>query len=236
MKEIIIYTDGSCLHNPGRGGWAAVIMDGEERTEISGGALLSTNNRMEIRAAIEALRALSRSHSTRQRVVIHTDSQLLVNSIMKGWAQKWRANNWKRNRTDKAENPDLWAILLDELQKHDVRFEWTKGHAGTVENERCDVLAKAAAERASEHDEVYERHVGRAVATPTAVQKNATPTLFDAEEQAPTLPKGAMKGYIVTTNHAASTIQIEHATNGRLTIEFQELPGVLAAIKHALAK
>ncbi|MBL7998129.1 MAG: ribonuclease HI [Candidatus Kapabacteria bacterium] len=178
MNPIIIYTDGSCLNNPGRGGWAAVLNDGEDYSEISGGVVLSTNNRMEIRAAIEAIRTTPRSDA--RKVLLYTDSRLLVDSIMKGWAVKWQANNWKRNKNDRAENPDLWAALLAELHGRDVEFVWTKGHAGTPENERCDILAKSEAEHATESDSYYEElsrtGIPPAFAAPAMPERKKLPT------------------------------------------------------------
>ena len=142
-KEVIIYTDGGCLGNPGPGGYGAVLKYGKHVKEISAGFRLTTNNRMEITAAIEALRSLK--PGKKNSVVIYSDSQLLVNAMSKGWAVKWKDNGWKRNRKDKALNPDLWEKLLDEAKKHNLRFVWVKGHANIPENERCDKLSKAAA-------------------------------------------------------------------------------------------
>ncbi|MEI7812063.1 MAG: ribonuclease HI [Ignavibacteria bacterium] len=141
LKHVIIYTDGGCLGNPGPGGYGAVVIYKDRRKELSGGYRLTTNNRMEITGAIEALSALK----DKCRVTLYTDSQYLVNSIMKGWARKWKANGWKRNKTDLAVNIDLWEKLLKLLENHEVEFRWVKGHAGHAENERCDVLAKQSA-------------------------------------------------------------------------------------------
>lgn len=120
-----------------------MMLFGEYRKELSGGFRRTTNNRMELLGAIEGLRALKERCS----VKLHTDSQYVVNAIEKGWAAKWRANGWMRNKTDKAVNPDLWEQLLKLCQQHDVKFIWVKGHSGNKENERCDVLAVAAAQR-----------------------------------------------------------------------------------------
>ncbi len=140
-KSIIIYTDGACIGNPGPGGYGAVLLYNGNRKELSGGYRLTTNNRMEILAAIIALESLK----DRCRVTLHTDSQYLVNAIEQGWAKKWRTNRWMRNKKDKAINPDLWARLLGLCDQHDVNFVWVKGHAGNRENERCDRLAWQAA-------------------------------------------------------------------------------------------
>lgn len=141
-SKVIIYTDGGCSGNPGPGGWGAVLLWGTHRKEFSGGFRKTTNNRMEIFAIISALRALNRPCA----VAIYTDSQYVVNSINQGWARRWQANGWKRNKKERAENPDLWGELLELLDKHSVEFHWVKGHAGTPENERADRLAVAASQ------------------------------------------------------------------------------------------
>ena len=141
-KPVTIYTDGACLGNPGPGGFGAVLLFGSNRRELSGGFSLTTNNRMEMMAAIVALEALKEPC----RVTLYSDSKYLVDAISLGWAERWRANGWKRNRHDAAMNPDLWARLLDLCQRHNVEFCWVRGHSGTKENERCDRLAFAAAQ------------------------------------------------------------------------------------------
>ena len=141
MNKITIYTDGACTGNPGAGGYGAVLLRDRDRQEISGGYRLTTNNRMEMMAAIAALKSLEEQSS----VTLHSDSKYLVDAVTKGWAKKWQANGWKRNKKDKAKNPDLWQELLDLCQQHQVDFVWVKGHAGIPENERCDKLAVAAA-------------------------------------------------------------------------------------------
>ncbi|WP_028581216.1 ribonuclease HI [Desulfogranum japonicum] len=153
MKQVEIYTDGGCLGNPGPGGYGAILTFGEHRKELSGGYALTTNNRMELMACIKALEALKFPC----KVTITSDSKYVVDSMTKGWAKRWRANNWKRNSKDKAENPDLWAILLDLAEQHTVDFVWVKGHDGHTENERCDQLAKeAASANALEKDGGYD--------------------------------------------------------------------------------
>lgn len=140
-KEVTIYTDGACIGNPGPGGYGTVLICGPHRKQLSGGYRLTTNNRMEIMAAIAGLRALKSPCV----VTLYTDSQYLCNSIAKGWAKRWRANSWKRNKKGKALNADLWEQLLDICDQHQVEFVWVEGHAGDPENERCDQLAAAAA-------------------------------------------------------------------------------------------
>ena len=107
---------------------------------MSGGYRLTTNNRMELLAVIKALEALNQPC----QVTLHSDSRYVVDAIAKGWAKKWRANGWQRNKREKAVNPDLWGTLLDLCEKHEVEFRWVRGHAGDVENERCDRLAVEA--------------------------------------------------------------------------------------------
>ncbi len=142
--EITIYSDGACLGNPGPGGYGVVLLWGAKRKELSAGYRLTTNNRMEILAVIKALQAISTKK--RYKIKVYTDSGLIVNAFNQGWLTKWEQNGWKRNKKDKVLNVDLWKRLLDEVEKHDVEFIWVKGHANIPENERCDELAKAAAE------------------------------------------------------------------------------------------
>ncbi len=142
-KEVIIYTDGACLGNPGSGGYGVVLLYSQHRKELSGGFRLTTNNRMEIMAAIVGLLALK----TKCYVTLYTDSKYLVDAVMKGWAKRWQANGWKRNQKEKAKNPDLWQQLLDLCAQHEVKFVWVKGHAGNRENEYCDRLAVKAAQQ-----------------------------------------------------------------------------------------
>ena len=139
--QIQIHTDGACLGNPGPGGYGVVMRYGDHSRELSGGYRLTTNNRMELLAAIRGLEALNRPC----QVVLYSDSKYVVDAIGKGWAVKWRANGWMRNKREKAVNPDLWAKLLDLCATHDVEFRWVRGHSGVADNERCDRLAVAAA-------------------------------------------------------------------------------------------
>ena len=142
--EIVIYTDGGSINNPGPGGYGAVICaDGEQR-EISGGFRLTTNNRMEMTACIAALREVAGSGKP---VRVFSDSSYLVNGISKGWAKKWRDNGWRKADRAPAINADLWAELLDLLAGQKVTLNWVKGHAGNPLNERCDQLAVASARR-----------------------------------------------------------------------------------------
>ena len=137
--NVTIYTDGACSGNPGPGGYGAILMYGSHKKELSGGNANTTNNRMELMGVITALKALNRPC----QVDLYTDSQYVVNAIEKGWARKWQANGWMRNRKDKALNSDLWQMLLDLLEVHQVTFHWVKGHAENPYNNRCDELAVA---------------------------------------------------------------------------------------------
>ena len=141
MKHVTLYTDGACSNNPGPGGYGVVLLYDSHRKELSKGYRKTTNNRMEILAAIAGLEALKEPC----RVALYSDSQYLVNAIEKGWAERWQANGWMRNKKEKAVNPDLWERLLKLCEIHKVKFEWLRGHAGHDENERCDELATAAA-------------------------------------------------------------------------------------------
>ncbi|MFQ5616432.1 MAG: ribonuclease HI [Anaerolineales bacterium] len=135
--SVVIYTDGACTGNLGPGGVGVLLVRGAHRKELSAGYRLTTNNRMELMAAIIGLRALEKP----VKVTLYTDSKYLVDAVTKGWARRWRANGWRRNKREKAKNPDLWRELLDLCDQHDVRFRWVKGHDGNLENERCDQLA-----------------------------------------------------------------------------------------------
>lgn len=139
--KVVLFTDGSSLGNPGPGGYGIVLRFGTARKELSGGFRRTTNNRMELMAAIAGLEALTRPSP----VVLFSDSRYLVNGMTKGWALRWRRNHWMRTRIEQAENPDLWERLLHLCEKHQVTFCWLRGHAGHSENERCDQLAVAAA-------------------------------------------------------------------------------------------
>jgi ribonuclease HI len=141
--KVVIYTDGGAVDNPGPGGYGVVLRYKGHRKELSGGFRSTTNNRMELLACIEGIKALKNPCE----VVLYSDSKYVVNGITKGWAKKWQANGWKRSKKEKAENVDLWEQLLGLCQQHDVEFRWVRGHAGNPDNERCDQLAMQAASR-----------------------------------------------------------------------------------------
>jgi ribonuclease HI len=157
LKHVTIYTDGACLGNPGPGGYGVVLLHGSNRKELSKGFRRTTNNRMELLAAIAGVEVLKNAC----RVTLYSDSQYLVNAMENGWAERWRKNGWRRNKQEAALNPDLWDRLLGLCEIHRVKFQWVRGHAGTPENERCDELAQAAARGADlAIDQVYERGMG----------------------------------------------------------------------------
>lgn len=137
MKEINIYTDGACSGNPGKGGWGAVLVYKGTEKEISGGSADTTNNRMELTAVIEALKQLKEVCN----VTLTTDSKYVCDAVTKGWVYSWKKNGWKKADKKPALNVDLWEELLPLLEKHNVTFNWVKGHNGHPYNERCDRLA-----------------------------------------------------------------------------------------------
>lgn len=142
LKHVDIYTDGACRGNPGRGGWGAILVYGAVEKELSGGEAETTNNRMELTAAIEALAALREPCE----VTLTSDSKYLTDAVTLGWARSWKAHGWKRADRSPALNVDLWERLLHLLEIHDVTFVWVKGHDGHPYNERCDCLATAFAD------------------------------------------------------------------------------------------
>jgi len=135
-----IYTDGGCEPNPGPGGYGAVLVHPRKRAEVSGGFRKTTNNRMEIFAAIAGLELLKQPC----KVTLYSDSQYVVKAMSEGWVAAWKKKSWWRTRTERPENVDLWQRLDALCQTHQVEFRWVKGHAGHLENERCDQLAMAA--------------------------------------------------------------------------------------------
>ena len=141
FPRVEIFTDGACRGNPGPGGWAALLRTGDKEREISGGEPLTTNNRMELRAAIEALTALKRPCS----VELHTDSSYVRDGITK-WIHAWQRNGWRTSDKKPVKNADLWEQLIDAAERHRVKWHWVKGHSGHPENDRVDALACAEAD------------------------------------------------------------------------------------------
>jgi ribonuclease HI len=158
LKQIEAFTDGGCIGNPGPGGYGVILRHGTYEREFSRGYRRTTNNRMEILAAVVALEALKE----RCAVKLYSDSEYLVKMMQGGFPRKWESNGWRRGKGERALNPDLWGRLLRLCEQHQVDFVWVRGHAGHPQNERCDRLATAAA-RASDLavDDGYERSQGK---------------------------------------------------------------------------
>jgi ribonuclease HI len=162
LTKVIIHTDGGCLGNPGVGGWAAVLEAGKYSREISGGEPATTNNRMELRAAIEALNLLNKPCA----IEMHTDSQYVRNGITK-WVAGWKKNGWKTAAKQPVKNEDLWRALDEAASRHQVKWHWVKGHAGHADNERCDQLCWQAM------DEIKKRHTHQQLAAALTAFKAA---------------------------------------------------------------
>ena len=139
MKEVTLYTDGACSGNPGPGGWGAILIYKDIKKEMSGGDKETTNNKMELTAAIEGLSALKEPC----RVKLYSDSKYLIDGITKDWAKSWRAKGWKKSDGKPALNIDLWEKILELDEYHEIEYIWVKGHAGNPYNEKCDRLAVA---------------------------------------------------------------------------------------------
>jgi ribonuclease HI len=155
LKTVEIYTDGACKGNPGPGGFGVLLKYGKYRKKISGGVRWTTNNRMELRALVEALAALKEPVHAR----IHTDSQYLIGGLGKGWIKKWKRNNWQTREKTNVQNRDLWERLDGLMQVHTTEFRWVKGHADDADNNLCDHLAVNARKGKEKLgvDEGYER-------------------------------------------------------------------------------
>jgi ribonuclease HI len=142
VKRVALFTDGASLGNPGPGGWAALLRYGRRERLLSGGEPCTTNNRMELKAAVEGLLALKEPCE----VDLYTDSQYLERAFAQGWLERWQKNGWRRAEGGPVKNQDLWQALLKAMAPHRVRFHWVKGHAGHPENERVDREARRRAE------------------------------------------------------------------------------------------
>lgn len=142
MKHVDIYTDGACRGNPGVGGWGAILVYACIEKELSGGEKLTTNNRMELTAAIEGLGALRE----RCHVTLYSDSTYLTNAINKGWLRSWQAKGFMKTKSEPVPNKDLWQRIIELIEYHEVEFVWVRGHHGHEYNERCDRLATAFAD------------------------------------------------------------------------------------------
>ena len=137
IRDVNIYTDGACKGNPGPGGWGAILVAGKHEKEMSGGEASTTNNRMELLGAITAFEALRYPC----RVVFTSDSRYVIDGLEKGWAVSWRKKGWIKSDKKPALNPDLWEVLLNLTEKHEMHYHWVKGHADNPWNNRCDELA-----------------------------------------------------------------------------------------------
>ena len=167
LKKVIAYTDGACINNPGPGGYGVVLLYDKHKKELSEGFRLTTSNRMEIWAAIAALKALK----TKCAVTIYSDSKYLVDSVSQGWVYRWKENGWKRNNNE-VPNADLWMQLLKLCRQHEIELVWVKGHDGNPGNKRADQLSKRAADQENlVTDTIYEEEQVQA----------ASPTLFEFE-------------------------------------------------------
>lgn len=142
-KYVEIFTDGACSGNPGPGGWGVILRYKEHEKELSGGEPDTTNNRMELTAVLKGLKALKEPCD----VMLMSDSKYVCDAVMKGWLETWKSNGWKKSNKKPVLNVDLWEPVSELLEQHRVQFVWTKGHAGCPENERCDALAVAAAQK-----------------------------------------------------------------------------------------
>lgn len=136
--SVVIYTDGACSGNPGPGGWGAILRYGDHEKELNGGEDDTTNNRMEMMAVIEALRALSKPCT----IDLYTDSVYVKDGVTK-WMEGWKARNWRTSSKKPVKNQDLWKRIDEEIQRHKINWHWVKGHAGHPDNERADELARA---------------------------------------------------------------------------------------------
>ena len=143
MKEVWIYSDGACSGNPGPGGWGAILRYGEHTKEICGGEAQTTNNRMELTAVLRALSMLKEPC----RVHLVSDSKYVLDALSKGWVWGWKKKGWIKSDKKPALNVDLWEQLLPHISRHDMVYEWSKGHAGHPENERCDAMAVAESQK-----------------------------------------------------------------------------------------
>jgi ribonuclease HI len=179
LKRVTVYTDGACLRNPGPGGYGVVLLCQDRRRELSGGFRRTTNNRMELMAALVALQTLR----FRCEVTVYTDSRYLSDGVSQGWAQRWVCNH------------DLWKKLLAECARHEVAFEWIRGHAGDPENEHCHRLASAAAQQEQlPADEGYERQKADADSLPLFEPDESDSALTGIRASAPPPPGGSGPG------------------------------------------
>lgn len=154
MKTVDLFTDGACSGNPGPGGYGVILRYGSREKELSGGYRMTTNNRMELLAAIRGLEALKEPCA----VNLYSDSKYLIDALTKGWLTSWQANGWRKSDKKPVLNVDLWKRLIPLLAMHEMRYFWLKGHDGHEENERCDLLARTASLGTDlDEDKLYEK-------------------------------------------------------------------------------
>jgi len=171
-QHVIIYTDGACDGNPGRGGYGVVLLEGGSRRELSRGFRLTTNNRMELLAAVVGLEALEEP----SLVNLYSDSKYLINAMNQGWASEWKEAGWVRKAGRRVPNADLWVKLLALIVEHEVTFEWVKGHSGIRDNERADTLSYAAIEEGDLlEDEGYMKRLELEKEAPSNITEEGQP-------------------------------------------------------------
>jgi ribonuclease HI len=189
-KQVVIYTDGACDGNPGPGGYGVVMLYEGSSREVSQGYRLTTNNRMEVLAAISGLEALKE----RSKVTVFSDSKYLVDAINQGWAVGWMEAGWVRKDGKRVLNADLWMRLLSLIEEHNVTFKWVKGHSGDGNNERADTLSYAAIEnRDLLEDEGYKLHLEVEKAAPSKITKEGQPCRKCETPVVKKLPKRKLK-------------------------------------------
>jgi ribonuclease HI len=145
LTEVELYTDGACSGNPGPGGWGVILVVGDKEKELAGGEPDTTNQRMELQAVIQGLKALNRPC----KVKVYSDSAYFINALEKKWYVNWRKNGWKNSKGESVKNRDLWEALLEQMDRHQLSLQKVKGHSGHHYNERCDALARAAVPKRS---------------------------------------------------------------------------------------
>jgi ribonuclease HI len=189
-EHVMIYTDGACDGNPGRGGYGVVLLEGGSRRELSRGFRLTTNNRMELLAAVVGLEALEEPSI----VTLYSDSKYLIHAINQGWASKWKDEGWLRKGGKRVPNVDLWEKLLALIQEHEVTFEWVKGHSGIRYNERADRLSYAAIENEDlAEDEGYTERLEVEKEAPSKITKEGQPCRKCGTPVVKKTPKGKRK-------------------------------------------
>ena len=146
LTAVELYTDGACSGNPGPGGWGVILVVGDKEKELAGGEPDTTNQRMELQAVIQGLKALNRSC----KVKVYSDSAYFINALEKKWYVNWRKNGWKNSKGEPVKNRDLWEALLEQMARHQLSLQKVKGHSGHHYNERCDALARAAVPKKSD--------------------------------------------------------------------------------------